>query len=121
MHIHVNPDRNFQGTKCLFARRASEGGSSPGNSRKPVLHMVQPEVFLSKICEYNSLHCNKTCIKSKLNYMPNILLVPVQMLMNLKKHPAKEISLGFNLPDHAKGPLAGSIGYRNNHNDECQR
>ena len=31
----------------------AEGGSSPGNFQKPVLQMVQSEVFLSYICEYN--------------------------------------------------------------------
>ena len=38
------------------ARRALEGGSGgppPGNFQKPVLQMVQSELFLSYICQYN--------------------------------------------------------------------
>ena len=56
----------------MAAHRAKRGrlwkggpGSSPGNFQKPVLQMVQSEVFLSYICEYNY---NETCIRSKLNY-----------------------------------------------------
>ena len=44
------------GNPLSEARQGSEGGvrgSSPGNFQKPVLQMVQSEVFLSYIYEYN--------------------------------------------------------------------
>ena len=54
-YIHVNPERQ------TAARRAKRGGvwkggvqgSSPINFQKPVLQMVQSELFLSYICQYN--------------------------------------------------------------------
>ena len=57
--ISVNPETKFRGTKWRPAEQSETGfgrgvrGSSPGNFQKPVLQMVQSEVFLSYICEYN--------------------------------------------------------------------
>ena len=57
--IHVNPERSFRGTNdgpSSEASQALEGGSG-GPPRKlkqkPVLQMVQSELFLSYICQYN--------------------------------------------------------------------
>ena len=49
------------------ARRALEGGPGvlPGNFQKPVLQMVQSELFLDIFVNTISLYCNKMCIKSK--------------------------------------------------------
>ena len=55
MHIHVNPKRKFRGTKWRPAERSETSfgrgvrGSSPVNVQKPVLQMVQSDVFLSYI------------------------------------------------------------------------
>ena len=58
--IHVNLERKFRGTKWRpTAKRSETGfgwgvrGSSHVNFQKPVLQMVQSDVFLSYICEYN--------------------------------------------------------------------
>ena len=47
-----------------------------------------------------SLYYNKTCIKS----MPNILLVPVQLLMKLTQKPSLEISscLANRIPTNSR-------------------
>ena len=56
-NIHVNPERKFRGTKWRPAERSETGfgrgvrWSFPGYFQKPVLQMMQSEVFLSYICE----------------------------------------------------------------------
>ena len=58
-YIHVNPERKFRGTKWRPAERSETGvgrgveGSSQGIFQKHVLQMVQSQVFLNYICEYN--------------------------------------------------------------------
>ena len=56
--IHVNPERTFRGTNGEPPSEASQlqnGGSGvlPGIFKKPILQMVQSQLFLSYICEYN--------------------------------------------------------------------
>ena len=57
-YIHVNPETTFRGTKWRPAERCETGfgrgvgRSSPENFQKPVLQIVQSQVFLSYICEY---------------------------------------------------------------------
>ena len=58
-NIHVNPEGKFRGTKWRSAEQSETGfgrgvrGPSPGNFQKPVLQVVQSDVFLSYICESN--------------------------------------------------------------------
>ena len=68
----MNPERSFGGTNGSLP---SEAWRALKMFKKNVFQMVQYELFLR--------YCNKTCIKSKLNDMPNILLVSVQMFMKL--------------------------------------
>ena len=55
--IHVNPERSFQETnsrlpsEVRWALEGGSGGSPPIHFQKPVLQMVQSELFLSCICE----------------------------------------------------------------------
>ena len=60
LQIHTcQPREKVLRDKWQAAERSETGfgrgvrGSCPGNFQKPVLQMVQSEVFLSYICEYN--------------------------------------------------------------------
>ena len=58
-HHTCQPREKFCRDKRQPVERSEAGfgrgvrGSSPGNLKKPVLQMVQSELFLSYICQYN--------------------------------------------------------------------
>ena len=49
--LHVNPKIIFRGTNGGFGRGVR--GPPPENCQNPVLQMVQSQLFLTYICEYN--------------------------------------------------------------------
>ena len=54
-NIHVNPERSFRGTNGNPPSEASQLRKGvPRNFQKPILQMVQSQLFPSYICEYNS-------------------------------------------------------------------